>query len=431
MATCLLGALILASLAAVLPAETSAEPPRTVTVWPTVGGGANRSGQSSFDTSGNQGQVYWRASLGDDPLLDASAPIIGSDDTIYVCDGHALSALTPQGKVKWTVTNRTIEEGGSGWRTALGPEITVSNQSVAYLSYSMSNDTAVTCWMVAVDANGHLSWKVPTAGLAQGAPAIASDGTIVFDTCQVRGDAEQFLYALHPDGTLRWRMELIIPSSMASVAIGPDDVTYLTAEGTSAPLHGILQSVGLNGTGGWTADLDHSSSCTPVVTYDGRVLVGDDDGVLYAFNSSSGSLLWKLPPTGRAINGGIAAALNGTAYLCTNGTLSAISPDGRVSWTARFGPAGWWDSVAIGKDGSVFVGNCSFRPDGTLRWRLPFSAINPAIQFDGTIVCVDVDGRSLVAIDRAPNAQGAILVLSTTIALAAIAYVVYRTERKK
>jgi len=433
LAACLIAMLVGASLGAVLlqPTAVSDKSAEQVIIWPTQGGGFNRSGQSPFNTSDNQGQVYWRVGFSNRALIEQASPVIGSDDTIYLSDGNSIYALTPQGKTKWTVTNSTIDERTPGWWTLFCPRLSVSNESIIYVSFAKFNDTVLTYWLLAIGPEGKPLWLYPTVSLAQGAPAIASDGTIVFTTSQIRDEEQQFLYALDPNGSLRWRMELSIPFSFASPAMDPHDTIYLTAQGDRLD-RGVLQAVRVDGTKSWSVELDATSSCTPVVTDDGRILVGDDAGSLYAFRAADGGLLWKVSPSpGFPITGGMAVAQDGTAYLSTNGTVYSIDPEGAMTWSTVVGPLGRSDSPAIGSDGSIFVGNCSLNPDGSLRWRMPFDACSPAIQFDGTVVCIDITHNALVAIDRAPNAQGVIVVLSTTSALAVLALLVYGSERKR
>ena len=49
-------------------------------------------------------------------------------------------------------------------------------------------------------ADGTLKWSYSTGGLVQSSPAVGSDGTVYV------GSFDNNLYAINPDGTLKWRM---------------------------------------------------------------------------------------------------------------------------------------------------------------------------------------------------------------------------------
>ncbi len=64
-----------------------------------LGHDARHTGQSTLDTSANNGQLKWKfySQLG-----AASAPVVGADGTIYIDmnDGY-LYAISPSGSEKW------------------------------------------------------------------------------------------------------------------------------------------------------------------------------------------------------------------------------------------------------------------------------------------------------------------------------------------
>ncbi|MEM2641072.1 MAG: PQQ-binding-like beta-propeller repeat protein [Thermoproteota archaeon] len=65
-----------------------------------------------------------------------------------------------------------------------------------------------------------LKWKYATDGLAYSSPAIGVDGTIYV------GGGE-YLHAVNPDGTLKWRYKTEDAISSSSPAIGADGTIYV------------------------------------------------------------------------------------------------------------------------------------------------------------------------------------------------------------
>ncbi|MGC2763169.1 MAG: PQQ-binding-like beta-propeller repeat protein, partial [Candidatus Binatus sp.] len=124
---------------------------------------------------------------------------------------------------------------------------------------------------------------------ADSSPAIGSDSTIYF------GSSDNNLYAINPNGTLKWTFATgdVILSSPAT---GADGTIYVGS------LDGYLYAVNANGTLKWAflpcedcvgPYVDEVWS-SPAIGSDGTVYVGFYNGNLYAI-SSVGSLNWVFP----------------------------------------------------------------------------------------------------------------------------------------
>ncbi len=153
---------------------------------------------------------------------------------------------------------------------------------------------------------GSLKWKFQTGGKIFGSsPVIGSDGTVYI------GSGDDYLYALNPDGSLRWRFK----------------------------------------TGDWI-------SSSPVIGADGTVYVGSLDDYLYALNPD-GSLKWKFKTGGWINYSSPAIGSDGTVYVGSDDQyLYALNPDGSLKWKLKTGD--WHrisSSPAIGSDGTVYVGS--------------------------------------------------------------------------
>jgi outer membrane protein assembly factor BamB len=83
--------------------------------------------------------------------------------------------------------------------------------------------------LTAVNPDGTLRWNVSTEQVLRDRPAVGGDGTIY-----VNGDYED-VYAFNADGTLKWLFEAT-GTNPAGVAVGPDGRLYFGAGGYLAAL---------------------------------------------------------------------------------------------------------------------------------------------------------------------------------------------------
>ncbi len=173
-------------------------------------------------------------------------------------------------------------------------------------------------------------------------PLIAKDGTI----CLI---CSSYLYAINPDGTLRWKST--DPSFYdATMSIGPDGTVYVA-----------------------TPDADFSD--------------------ITAINSD-GTVRWALP---QAANRGSVPAVgaDGTLYVNCGWCITALKPNGDRKWYADgIGRS----SPAIGRDGTIYCCGeelCALNKDGTQKWSLPLAALGtapPTVAPDGTIYVTSETG---------------------------------------
>ena len=139
--------------------------------------------------------------------------------------------------------------------------------------------------------------------MIRSSPAIGSDGTVYV------GSYDRNLYAINPDGSLKWKYQ----------------------------------------TGGWVVS-------SPAIGSDGTIYVGSHDHKLYAINPD-GSLKWSYN-TGRRITSSPAIDAYGTIYTgSADKHIYAINPDGSLLWNYNTGNRIYYSSPAIASDGTVYIGN--------------------------------------------------------------------------
>jgi outer membrane protein assembly factor BamB len=276
----------------------------------------------------------------------------------------------------------------------------------------------------------NVAWSVDLGEGVNSEPMIGGDGTLY-----VQG-AEGTLFALHPDGTERWRYAIGC-SSQASPAIGSDGSVLTSAE------NGLLYALAPDGQFRFVCLVGPSCSGSPVVAQDGTiyqcsnyswvhaftpdgVLLWSDgsgsdtgaspalapDGTLYIGTGSrwiyafaaSGLQAWEfpadagLPTSERGAQSSAAVGADGTIYLGFGINFYAINPDGTQQWVYDTGQR-LYSSPAIGADGTLYFGTSdkeapelsrflALNPGGTLKWEYPAGApvlSSPAVDANGVI----------------------------------------------
>jgi uncharacterized repeat protein (TIGR02543 family) len=217
------------------------------------------------------------------------------------------------------------------------------------------------------------------------------------------GSADGYLYAVNPNGTLKWKYQTgfwLYAGDCSSPALAPDGTVYVGSNNT------YLYAISPKGTLTWRFATDYGIGSSPTVASDGTIYLELSDNYLCAL-SASGTLKWKAG-TGSGIGSGTrsspAIASDGTIYVGSDDNyLYAINPNGAFKWKTATGKSfdsGTKSSPAIAANGTVYVGssdNCLYaiNPDGTIRWKAatgnPIES-SPAISSDGTVYVGSEDG---------------------------------------
>jgi outer membrane protein assembly factor BamB len=242
--------------------------------------------------------------------------------------------------------------------------------------------TDIDGYIYALYPDGTLKWKFDVFDVIECHPAIDNNGTIYFGTYYYD------FYAVNPNGTLKWKY--IFPPKVhvfSSPAIGEDGTIYF---GTCGDSH--LYAFYSNGTMKWKYKL--ISNCTyssPAIANDGTIYIGDHYSYLYAIYPD-GILRWKvqLQSNYYKIPSGPSVADDGTIYVATynttkteKGYLFAVNPkNGAVKWKYKIG-SDFYVNPSIGEDGTIYILDRitkygtnnpptsklhAIKPDGTKKW---------------------------------------------------------------
>jgi outer membrane protein assembly factor BamB len=283
------------------------------------------------------GLPRWTRDLGK-PVT--ASPLIAPDGTLFARDGdgslHALDGVTGQEKRSyplpdhpwWLISSPVLAPSGDLLVATFQQEIRRLNPSA--------------------DTN---TWTFATAGRWVGSPALSTDDTLVI------GSYEGNILGIDATrGTQRWKTSAG-GMVLGSPAVWYDSMAYVVA-GTSAYPRGNLLGIQLrDGAILWRVPLGQASRSSPIVGPDGTVFVGNDNGVVFAIDGSTGSQRWQA-----AVEGTVASApaltRDGTLLVSSlNGTLYAIdSLTGKRLWDLTT-QGELYSSPAVGADGTIYIGS--------------------------------------------------------------------------
>ncbi|MEK6797293.1 MAG: PQQ-binding-like beta-propeller repeat protein [Spirochaetota bacterium] len=228
-------------------------------------------------------------------------------------------------------------------------------------------------------------------GMNDAAPLEESTGTNI---SQKAGRAEDT-----GKGDVLWKTTL--PSAIKSDIIrSGDDIICAASDGT-------VRCIGNTGGRKWEFSIPRGISGSPAAA-DNCVLIGGNDGILYALANGTGAVRWK-KEIGTIMYARPAVSASKAFAGSSDGLLTALSlADGKTLWqyTVLGGiystPAIEGDSVYFGaEDGHLY---CLSAADGTLRWKFKTGArilrSSPVIargtihigSTDGALYAVSIDG---------------------------------------
>ena len=325
--------------------------------------------------------------------LGASVGSDGGVSSVIVFGSHdkSIYGVTPDGTIKWRKPTQDLV-----WCSpALGPG------GVVYVG---SDDDR----LYALDvADGTVRWTF-TAGpcrinVGTGPEAARCD----VDAVTVGPDGTVYasadgLYALRPDGTVRWKFAPGVTHCASGAAVGSQEGDGGTVF-VGCRDHGFYALDPMTGAKRWEFRAGDDVDSTAAIAPDGTVYVGSDDHKLYAF-LPGGTLRFALT-TGGPVRASPSLGLDGTIYVGSfDGSVYAVRPSGVVAWTYRTADR-ILSSPLVDGNGLVLIGSeddrlYALKPDGTLAWSLLLDGdvdATPALGPDGTIY-IGSDDRALHAL---------------------------------
>lgn len=267
------------------------------------------------------GRLKWQLETGriGGATWNLPSPTIGRDGTVYVLNaGTTLHAVKPNGGVRWSFT---FGDHANYAVPALGPDGTIYAAVFAKIGdYEYQNR------LYALSAGGQVRWFVELAGDTESSPAVGPDGTIYVGSNANR-DAGQ-LNAVSPEGRIRWKYDLGT-RILSSPAIGRDGTIYVAGE-----RGGVLYALRPDGSLRWRFRVSPCPTFGDVYVQSASPAIGGDGTVYLPFITcfQSGGALYAVAPNGkekwhaqlRAAEMSPAIGPDGTLYIADISTTSAI-----------------------------------------------------------------------------------------------------------
>ena len=363
--------------------------------WPCMGHDLRRSGQSAY-IGPQDNTLKW--SFKPEGFLNYSSPVIDTDGTIYIGSGSTndiiiIYAINPDGTLKWKHKTNYIDYSS---------EPSIGSDGTIYVGGSDKR-------LYAFDRAGGLKWCFEANGKVVSSPLVGNDGTIYVLSWYHNWQ----LYALTPDGSLKWKFLEEVGTYSRNLAIGADGTIYVGGDS--------LLAFDPNGKMKWHARHPINYDSNTDILYDNDRFSSPSigtDGIIYVTNSSfsvkglcafdpNGTFLWSYEVGGECGSHSPSVSKDGTIYFgCIDKKLYALAPDGSLKWSYETGDC-IIASPAIGADGTIYFSSYdgkfySLNPDGTLKWKSGESenlggASSPAIGADGTVYVVGLNKEGGVA----------------------------------
>jgi len=244
-------------------------------------------------------------------------------------------------------------------------------------------------------------------------PILDKEGIVYFS------DTSGYLYALYPDGTIKWTYDLA-PEGMIGVDSGPtiakDGTLYCAGlEGFGDDYLYAIDSK--NGNLKWKYFLDYSVSTEPIIDENGTIYFGTDacgytnEGAKFIALNPDGTEKWIYDVEGFISES--CMANDGTFYLTRyylgsrNDYLIALSHDGKFKWDYYIANGTAFYPILDEEGNIYFSQNPHFldneriatfivlNPDGTEKWRYVdiYGGFSFSIDSDGTIYGSDCYGK--------------------------------------
>lgn len=327
-------------------------------------------------------------------MISFATPVVADDGTIYIntlgyyVDGGGnqynfgfLWAINPDGSEKWRYETGNFKAGSGSMAPWLRGSAAVGHEGTIYV---VSDDGV----LHAINPDGTLKWKFISyenkgwlRGLDGKPPVVGLDGTIYFAAegefkLFDMGKREARLFAINPDGSLKWDFKLLEGKLFANEyppSIGRDGKIYVDNGDGKATM---LYAINPNGTKAWEFPVGMMAASSPVVGADSTVYIGGWSYVssqyrikLFAVHPD-GAEKWRFPKSGdpekygsQLANPVIGADNNiyfgyhTSSYAGGDGRLYALRPDGTSLWSNPpiLGAIGNSPAV-IAPDGTLYVG---------------------------------------------------------------------------
>lgn len=267
-----------------------------------------------------------------------SSPAVAADGTLYIgSDDDHLYAIGPNQKPLWS-----FQIGSCPQRVGVGPDASRCDVDAGptlgpgRIIYTGGDG------IYAVNPDGTLRWRFATGGHVSSAPAVLPDGTVI------AGCQDDLIYAVNPDGTKRWDFRTG-GDVESSPAIGEDGTVYVGSDDRK------LYALAPDGSLRWAFTTGDDIRASPALAPSGLILVGSFDAQMYGIKPD-GTLAWTFRTGDRIVSSVLVDAKGALLFGSEDDRVYALEADGRLRWSVELG--GDVDSSPIlAADGTIYVGS--------------------------------------------------------------------------
>ncbi|TSC92884.1 MAG: hypothetical protein CEN89_402 [Candidatus Berkelbacteria bacterium Licking1014_7] len=351
----------------------TADPP-----WPLFGHDAKHTNSSPYEIGKGKKELLW--SYKAESAIESS-PVIGADGTIYVGshDGF-FYAFNKDGSVKWKV-KLTEPSYDARWNTskAIMASPAIAKDGTIYINTASD-------YLHALNPDGTEKWRFPINWDNDfwNGPNIGPDGTIYIGTARFEGKSgESGLYAINPDGTKKWFSPE--PSGISIVPSIADDGTVISGAANPTDNKGKIIALTSDGKKKWEFMLEQWLEGPAAIGPDNTIFTGSKEGYVYAINSD-GTEKWRFK-TGSGISAMPTIGSDGNIYIGSwDGNFYALDQ--------KTGKEKWHFDVKVGKDPKLFEG---YPGKETIITSAPLSKDGILIFADvfDTLYALDTTGKEL------------------------------------
>jgi outer membrane protein assembly factor BamB len=223
------------------------------------------------------GARRWEVETGD--VVSSSVVING--DTVYFgsADGVLYARDRESGAPRWSYNTRR----SSSDRSSIYASPAVGADGTVYVG-TVILDSASGGKLYAIAPDGTLRWELGAGNSIWSSPAIGTDGTIYV------GSNDQRVYAVNADGTKRW--EFVTNGVVdASPVLGADGTIYVASGDTN--LYALDPRAPEGQREKWRVNLGITRAKTATVRSDGVILIGGDNNILRAIDPVTRAVRWE------------------------------------------------------------------------------------------------------------------------------------------
>lgn len=304
--------------------------------------------------------------------------LMGENDTLYLATDWGLQAMMPNGEVLWNwnlsysraragiAPDGTLRVFSSSSVVSLSPNGSeIWNHSVPGLNLLLASplidgdgtvygaidnrsaSPGVESGIVAIDSQGNIKWKFNAEGQASGGIAISNDGILVFASSSYKDDANR-LYAIYPNGTMKWERDIAYNWMGTDLSIGEDGRIYVQESDNN------ILAIDPNGTLLWS--YNGTNPFRPAAVGDRSIITANDNQLICL--NFDGIERWKFNTTEQVR--GFMLTKSGSVLFITNTGLGCVYNNGTLDFYTEIihpqeSDESWLYNPIIDEDGSIYL----------------------------------------------------------------------------